>query len=131
MLAIGTLSPAHATQFRAFNKQLRNKYKLKSILDGEERWPYNPEDRDILYFLAQSFRAHLLKNLPERKEQTGTKDKELIYSAKARIKELAEISFEIAQMVVADDDGRALPAYFMVEIVRDLPRLVQRERKNA
>ena len=137
MLAAGTLSPAHATQFRAFIKQLRNKYKLKSILDGDERWPSAPEDRDILYFLAQSFRAHLLKSLPENKEQAGAKDKELIFAAKARIKELAELSFEIAQMVVADDglsqagNGKALPGYFMVEIVRDLPRLVKREKKNA
>jgi MoxR-like ATPase len=130
-LAAGTLSPAHATQFKAFIKQLRNKFKLKSILDGDERWPSAPEDRDILYFLAQSFRAHLLKNLPETKEQAGAKDKELIFTAKSRIKELAELSFEIAQMVVADDDGKALPGYFMVEIVRDLPRLVQREKQNG
>lgn len=131
ILAAGTLSPSHATQYRAFLRQLRNKYKLKSILDGGERWPSAPEDRDILYFLAQSFRAHLLKSLPATKEQSGAKDKELIFTAKARIKELAELSFEIAQMVVADDDGKALPGYFMVEIVRDLPRLVQREQKHA
>lgn len=131
MLAAGTLSPAHATQFRAFIKQLRNKYKLKSILAGDERWPAAPAERDILYFLAQSFRAHLLKNLPADKERAGAKDKELLFAAKARIKELAALSFEIAQMVVADDDGQALPGYFMLEIVRDLPRLVRREQKHA
>jgi MoxR-like ATPase len=131
VLAAGTLTPAHAVQFRSFVRQLRNKYTIAAIIEGDERWPDKPADRDILYFLAQSFRAHLLKNLPENKENAGTKEKELIFAAKARIKELAVISFEIAQMVVADDDGQALPGYFMVEIVRDLPRLVQKAQKNG
>ena len=129
VLAAGTLTPAHATQFRAFIKQLRNKYKLSSILSGDERWPEQPQDRDVLYFLAQSFRAHLLKTLPAQKELAAGKEKDLIFTSKSRIKELAAISFEIAQMVVADDDGHVLPGYFMVEIVRDLPRLVQRDKK--
>ncbi|MDR1482615.1 MAG: MoxR family ATPase [Synergistaceae bacterium] len=131
ILTAGTLTPAHAIQFRAFIRQLRNKYTIAAIIDGKERWPDKPEERDILYFLAQSFRARLLKNLPREKEMSGSREKELIFSAKARIKELAAISFEIAQMVVADDDGEALPGYFMVEIVRDLPRLVQKTQKNG
>jgi MoxR-like ATPase len=129
-LAAGTLTPSHAVQFRAFVRQLRHKYAINSIIEGESRWPDKPSERDILYFLAQSFRAHLLKNLPENKENAGTKAKELIFVAKTRIKELAAVSFEIAQMVVADDDGLTLPGYFMVEIVRDLPRLVQRTQKK-
>ncbi|MDR2527714.1 MAG: hypothetical protein LBD04_01670, partial [Synergistaceae bacterium] len=130
ILTAGTLTPAHAVQFRAFVKQLRHKYAIASIIEGKERWPDKPEERDVLYFLAQSFRAHLLKNLPDEKEHAGAREKELIFAAKARIKELAAISFEIAQMVVADD-GENLPGYFMVEIVRDLPRLVQKVQKNG
>ena len=131
ILTAGTLTPAHAVQFRAFVRQLRHKYAITSIIDGKERWPDKPEERDILYFMAQSFRAHLLKNLPEEKENCGAREKELLFAAKARIKELAAISIEIAQMVVANDDGENLPGYFMVEIVWDLPRLVQKTQKNG
>jgi hypothetical protein len=43
------------------------------------------------------------------------------------MKELAAISMEIAQLVVSDRDGGAeLPGWFMIEIVRDLPRLAER-----
>ena len=40
------------------------------------------------------------------------------------IKELSVINFEIAQMTVASDEEETLPDWFMVEIIRDLPRLV-------
>ena len=56
------------------------------------------------------------------------KQKKLAHRAKAMIKELASISLEMAQMVVAtqgEDEG--LPGWFMVDIVRDLPRLVERK----
>ena len=46
------------------------------------------------------------------------------YRAKGMIKELAVINFEIAQMIVAADGAEALPDWFMMEIIRDLPRLV-------
>ena len=46
------------------------------------------------------------------------------YRAKGMIKELAVINFEIAQMTVAADGAEALPDWFMMEIIRDLPRLV-------
>jgi hypothetical protein len=45
------------------------------------------------------------------------------------MKDLAVISLEMAQMVVAEQDGEVLPGWFMAEIVRDLPRLV--EKKHA
>ena len=47
-----------------------------------------------------------------------------VYRAKGMIKELSTINFEIAQMVVASDDEASLPDWFMLEIIRDLPRLV-------
>jgi hypothetical protein len=36
---------------------------------------------------------------------------------------LAAISLEMAQMVVSEAEGGALPSWFVVELVRDLPRL--------
>lgn len=50
VLAYGTLSSAHATQFLSFCKQIRTKYMLSKILSGVQRWPDAPEDRDVLYF---------------------------------------------------------------------------------
>ena len=90
-------------------------------------WPHELDQRDVLYFLAQSFRARLIKELPEAKAAISGDKKELAHRAKALIKELATISFEMAQLVVASEKGDQLPAWFMVEIVRDLPRLVEKK----
>lgn len=130
ILSNGVLTPAHAVQFRAFVKQLRNRYGLSKILKGEQRWPAGPEDRDVLYFLAQSFRAHLIKELPETEHKMSGQHKELSHRAAKLMQELAGISLEIAQMVVArHDDGSTLPDWFIVRMVRDLPRLAQADRR--
>jgi hypothetical protein len=129
VLSVGCVSPVHAGQFKAFVKQIRNRYGLSKILKGDDRWPDKPEDRDVLYFLAQSFRAHLLKELPEDENQLSAGTKQLVYQGVNLLKELAAISMEIAQMVVArSDDGAALPDWLLVRVVRDLPRLAK-ERK--
>ncbi|MCG8456249.1 MAG: hypothetical protein MI919_08200, partial [Holophagales bacterium] len=99
-----------------------------SILKGERGWPTAPEDRDVLYFLAQSFRAQLAKELPVAVEEVQAAHRQLAHRGKALIKNLAAINLEIAQMVVADTDGDSdgLPSWLMVEIVRELPRLVEK-----
>jgi hypothetical protein len=128
LLAQGCLSPHHATQFKAFIKQIRNRYKLASIIGGDAGWPDKPEDRDVLYFLAQSFRSQLAKELPRVRENVRPENKELAHRAKALIKDLAQISLEIAQMTVSTaDGGEDLPDWFVVEIVRDLPRLAAKK----
>ena len=68
ILANGCLTAAHAAQFCAYARQVRGQYSLHKILSGEQNWPDKPEERDILYFLAQSLRAQLLKELPDRPE---------------------------------------------------------------
>ncbi len=131
ILASGCLTPQHANQFRAFVKQVRGQYRLNAILNGERNWPARLEERDILYFLAQSFRAYLLKELPTDQASVTGHYKELAYHATVQLKQLAGISLEMAQMVVAkEEDADALPDWFMVEIVRDMPRLVRSERKK-
>ena len=108
-----------------FIKQLRGKYRLSAILSGDMGWPRRPDERDVLYFLAQSFRAQLLKELPADGGALAASQRELAHRGKALIKELAAISLELAQIVVAKQgEGDALPAWFLVEVVRDLPRLV-------
>ena len=39
---------------------------------------------------------------------------------------LAQISLELAQIVVAEEGGEVLPSWYMVEVVRDLPRLIEK-----
>jgi len=127
VLAFGCVSAEHAGQFKAFVKQVRSRYKLKSILEGETGWPAEPQDRDVLYFLAQSFRAHLVKELPVDRTTLGATHKELAHRGKALLRDLASISLEMAQMVVSDTEGESLPNWLLVEIVRDLPRLVMKK----
>jgi len=127
VLAFGCVSAEHAGQFKAFAKQIRSRYKLKAILDGDTTWPAEPQDRDILYFLAQSFRAHLVKELPVDRSTLSAAHKELAHRGKALLKELASISLEMAQMVVSEGEGESLPNWLLVEVVRDLPRLVMKK----
>ena len=125
MITYGCISASHAGMFLAFIKQLNNTHLLADIIKGEAKWPAKPEDRDVLYFISQSFRAKLLHELPENKQNLGKDGQYLAHRAKALIKELSTISYEIAQMVVSADEGKVLPEWFMIEIVRDLPRLIQ------
>lgn len=122
MLATGCLSGAHAGQFRAFTKQRRRRFELDAIVKGNLRWPAEPTDRDLLYFLAQSLRARLAKELPASRQGANSAAIELAHRAKGLLVELADISLEIAQVVVSDD-GAGLPNWFKIEMVRDLPRL--------
>ena len=48
-------------------------------------------------------------------------------NAKNLLIELANISLEIAQMVVSSDEGDTLPAWFIVEASRDIPALTRRK----
>lgn len=123
LLAHGCLSQNHAGQFKAFVKQLRNQVGITQILKGEARWPDQAEDRDILYFLAQSFRAHLIKDLPDSEAACKSHQKQLAHQARRLLKELAAISLEMAQLVVVTEEGKQLPDWFLVTVVRDLPRL--------
>ena len=126
VLAFGTLSAAHASTFRAYVKTVRHAFGLDAVLKGETGWPSAPDDRDLLYFLAETFRARLVKELAADKASASPAARQLAHRGKALLVELAEISLEVSQLVIAaDDDGRpVLPTWFLVEVSRDLPRLV-------
>ncbi|MEV6300717.1 MoxR family ATPase [Actinoplanes sp. NPDC051861] len=126
LLAAGTLSPAHATAFCGYVKIVRHRYGLDAILRGDAGWPSAPGDRDLLYFLAEAFRARLVKDLPAGKNQAPAAVRHFAHRAKAMLVELAELSLECGRLVIApDSDGNpVLPAWFLVEVSRDLPRLV-------
>lgn len=127
MLTYGCISAKHAGMFVAYTKQLGNRHLLNDIFKGEANFPSRPEDRDVLYFLAQSFRAKLLHELPQSKNKMNKDAQYLAHRAKAMIKDLARINFEIAQIVVTSDDDGKLPDWFLIEVVRDLPRLVSED----
>jgi MoxR-like ATPase len=131
-LAYGLLSPGHAGHFKAYLKQIRQKHTLHAIIKGDAFWPTGPEDRDVLYFLAQSLRAHLRKELPDDDSSVRSAHQELAIRAKDLLRDLARISVEIAQSVMSEDEaGRRLPAWFLVEVARDLPRLATRQSKDT
>jgi len=131
-LASGLLTPSHAAHFKAYLKQIRQKHALHSIIKGDAFWPTGPEDRDVLYFLAQSFRAHLRKELPEDESSVRSSHQELAIRAKDMLRDLARISVEIAQSVMSEDEaGHRLPSWFLVEVARDLPRLASRRDQST
>jgi hypothetical protein len=107
-------------------RQVRNAYSLTKIINGDQRWPDKPEERDVLYFLAQSFRARLLKELPKNRGNLNGETQKLVMRAKDLLVELAAISPEVVQMTITSEDGQSLPGWFVVEAVRDIPALAKR-----
>jgi MoxR-like ATPase len=127
VLASGLLTPAHARQFVAFAKIQHRKHELAAILKGDIGWPDKPEERDILYFLVQQLRDRLIKELPEDESKAGADAKNLANRGKDLIISLARISAESAQLVVTDtESGASLPAWYIVELAKALPRLAAR-----
>ncbi|MER6436680.1 MULTISPECIES: ATP-binding protein [unclassified Streptomyces] len=130
VIAHGTLTPAHAVAFSGYVKIVRSRFGIEAVLRGDARWPHRPEDRDLLYYLAESFRGRLIKELPASKDHLSAAGQQTAYRAKSLLVQLAEISVEVAQSVISPDaDGNpVLPAWFLVETARDLPRLVEARR---
>ncbi|MFJ3791361.1 ATP-binding protein [Kitasatospora sp. NPDC090091] len=112
VLAHGLLTPQHAVAFCGYAKIVRNAYGLDAIIKGDARWPNRLEDRDLLYYLADAFRGRLIKELPARKEHVSPQLRQTAYRAKSLLVQLAEISVEVAQTVIADgpDGNPVLPA---------------------
>ncbi|WP_396936610.1 hypothetical protein, partial [Mycolicibacterium sp.] len=128
VLAHGTLTANHAGNFCGWAKIVRNQYGIEAILKGDAGWPRRPEDRDLLYYLADALRARLVKELPASRDHGSAAAQQLAFKAKGLIVELAELSLEIAQAVLAagdDADRGDLPPWFLVEVARDVPRLAQ------
>jgi hypothetical protein len=127
-LLFGCLTRDHAVGFKAFLKQVRNKFSVHKILKGEEAWPAAPEDRDLAYFLTQSLRDTLIKELPPRHAELGRDARELAQSAKSALKALARIDGELAQLVLTESDaGTRVPDWFVLDIAKELPRLLEQK----
>jgi MoxR-like ATPase len=125
MLAFGTLTTAHASMFGAYVRTVQHTYDLDAVFKGQASWPARPEDRDVLYFMAESFRARLIKELPADNRRASPRLADFAMRAKALLVELAAISLECAQLVIASDENGSteLPSWFLIEVGRDLPNL--------
>ena len=131
-LLFGSLTREHALGFKAFLKQIRNKFSVYKILKGEEPWPSAPQDRDLTYFLTQSLRDVLVKELPPKEAELGRDSRELAQSAKTALKALARIDGELAQLVLTENDaGERVPDWFVLDIAKELPRLLQQKQDNG
>lgn len=128
ILANGCLTASHATQFIAYIRQVRSQYSIKKIIDGSMKWPNKPEERDILYFLAQSLRAKLIKELPANKSKLNRETQILTNRAKELFVDLSIISMEIAQMTITSDQDNKLPAWFLVDLAREIPSLTTKKK---
>jgi hypothetical protein len=127
-LLFGCLTSDHAVGFKAFLKQIRNRFSVYKILKGETVWPSAPEDRDLAYFLTQSLRDVLIKELPPLEAEAGREAKELALSAKSALKALSRIDGELAQLVLTENEaGARVPDWFVLDIARDLPRLLDQK----
>ncbi|MGW6624621.1 hypothetical protein ACWF99_25690 [Nocardia sp. NPDC055002] len=107
---------------------IRHAYDLDAVLKGDAGWPRDPADRDLLYFLSETMRVRLIKDLPGDRAHTSPTVQRFVMRAKSLLVELAEISVECAQLVIASDaEGMpVLPSWFLIEVSRDLPRLAAR-----
>ncbi|MEO6451737.1 MAG: MoxR family ATPase [Burkholderiaceae bacterium] len=131
-LLFGSLTRDHAVGFKAFLKQIRNKFSVHKILRGDEPWPSAPQDRDLTYFLTQSLRDLLIKELPAQDSALGRDSRELAQQAKSALKALARIDGELAQLVLTESDaGDRVPDWFVLEIAKDLPRLLQERAEHG
>lgn len=129
LLASGCLSAGHSRSFGAFIKQIQNNINVDSILQGKQPLPRKPEDRDVLYFVVQAIRAQLAKTLPPGADAIKPAHRILVKQAKQILVDLCETSVEMATILVAEEEGegaRNLPSWFLIEVVRDLPRLAER-----
>jgi hypothetical protein len=126
-LAATVLSTQHAQSFGVFVSFQGDKYLLSKIIKGEKRWPRKPDQRDHLHYLTLEFRDQLIKRLPEDRAQLTKDTQDLSYRGIEMLRDLADISGELAQIVILhDEEGRGLPAWYLAEIASALPRLVGR-----
>lgn len=123
LLASGLLTPEHVPHFTAHVKAAGDTGRLARILKGEEDWPRDPKDRDVLYDLANQLAGKLESELPAAKGELSERQKQEVHHMKGAIARLAEVSAEACQAMI----GRAeFPEWFVTELARDLPRIFQK-----
>ncbi len=130
-LLYGTLTSEHVIQFKSFIKQIKYKYSVVKLLDGTEKWPDKPEDRDILLFLVNSAKEYLLKELPKNENEMNAAKRKMVIQIKESMKKLSYIDSEYSQILITPSDtGEQLPKWFLLEITRELPKLIAQSKNE-
>jgi hypothetical protein len=123
MIAHGCLYGHHASSFVAHACIDEDRGLLDRILREEASWPRDPDQRDLLHWLASDFRARLAK-LPRTNNGLKGETERFVHVAKGRLMDLAKISTDLAQMVIADDEqNQSLPDWFVMNVAQDLGRI--------
>jgi AAA domain (dynein-related subfamily) len=129
-LLYGSLTDNHATQFKAFIKQINYKFAVPKLINGDEPWPSDPKDRDILLFLVTSAKDYLIKELPKNEDDLTAAKKKMVVNLKNSLKSLSFIDNEYAQNIITPtESGDILPRWFLTEITKELPRLTVSKEK--
>lgn len=130
-LLYGSLTYEHAAQFKAFIKQLKYRYNIPKLLKGEEDWPKDNNDKDLLLFLVYSVRDYLIKELPKESSEMTSEKKKLVINVKESLKKLTHIDNEYAQHIISpDQQGNNLPSWFLAEMAKELPRLILKKEAS-
>jgi hypothetical protein len=130
-LLYGSLTDNHVTQFKAFIKQVNYKFAVPKLIDGDEPWPSDPKDRDVLLFLVQSAKDYLIKELPRNVDEMTAAKKKMVINLKNSLKKLSHIDNEYAQHIITpNENGDRLPNWFLTEITKELPKLMMVKEKE-
>ena len=111
----------------SYVKTVRHRYGLDAIVRGDAPWPARPDGPRPAVLLRRGVPGPAGQGpAGQPRARARPSVRRFAVRAKGLLVELAEISLECAQLVIAtDEDGMpALPAWFLVEVTRDLPRLV-------
>lgn len=130
-LLYGSLSEEHVSHFKSFRKQLKHKFSVSKILNGEIPWPREAENRDVLLFLVESAKDYLFKELPKNENQVTSQKKQLVANVKNSLKDLARIDNEYAETLLSpNSNGENLPKWVLLEIAKELPKLISLKQKE-
>jgi hypothetical protein len=120
VIANACLSAPHAGQFVAYVKQRLSAYRPEALLSGAQPLPLH--DKDLMYFITMSIRAHLLENLPRERRKLTSAERELVTQAQSLVRTLTPYDGELVQLLLGQaDPDTALPAWFVADLTTVIP----------
>jgi hypothetical protein len=130
ILATACLSVAHACQFVAYVKQQLSTYRPEAILSGVQELPTH--DRDLMYFVVMSLRAHLLESLPRERKRLTRSQQVLVKQAQNVVRALTAYDGELVQLMLGQSaPDTALPGWFVADLTAVIPaRLTSRPQEK-
>lgn len=124
-LVYGAVSADHAKNFLEYISRNDTKNLLNRIIMGEEHFPTAPEDKERLEAVANCFKAVMLDKLPAEKSMLDDNTMSFAERAKEMITELTAVNLDLAQSVVSPSGTKALPEWFMIDVVHEMLNVSQ------